>query len=383
VDSGNARTSPVRVLHVLGGMNRGGVETWLMHVLRHIDRNCFKMDFLVHTVNPCAYDDEIHSLGSEIIPCLHPSRPWNYARNFKRVLKEHGPYDVVHSHVHHFSGYILRLARQAGVPTRIAHSHNDTAAPDRKPGLKRSLYLRLCKKWIYRNATKGLAASREAALALFGDSWEGDPRWTLLYCAIDLDSFRFQPNRDEVHRELGLPAGAMVVGHVGRFDEAKNHDFLIDIACAMARRSADIYYLLLGDGPLRERIRRKAERAGIADRVIFAGVRADVPRVMLGAMDLFLMPSHHEGLPLVLMEAQAAGLPCVISSVISPDTDVVGHLIRRLPLSLSADEWAGEALSMLRLARLKPGQTPVPAVVDSRFNISRGVNSLKAVYQTL
>ena len=112
MDSGNARTSPVRVLHVLGGMNRGGVETWLMHVLRHIDRNRFRMDFLVHTVNPCAYDDEIHSLGSEIIPCLHPSRPWTYVRNFKRILREHGPYDVVHSHVHHFSGHILRLARR-------------------------------------------------------------------------------------------------------------------------------------------------------------------------------------------------------------------------------------------------------------------------------
>ena len=244
------------------------------------------------------------------------------------------------------------------------------------------MYLVLCKRWIHRHATTGLAASREAALALFGESWEDDPRWTLLYCGIDLDPFRSQPDRDEVRRELRLPVGAIVVGHVGRFDEQKNHDFLIDIASAMARRSADIYYLLLGDGPLRERIRRKAERAGIADRVIFAGVRADVPRVMLGAMDLLFMPSHHEGLPLVLIEAQAAGLPCVISSVISPETDVVGHLIRRLPLSLSADEWAGEALNMLKLAQLKPGPTPVSAVVDSQFNILRCISSLKAVYET-
>jgi glycosyltransferase involved in cell wall biosynthesis len=102
---------------------------------------------------------------------------------------------------------------------------------------------------------------------------------------------------------------------------------------------------------------------------------------MLGAMDLLLMPSHHEGLPLVLIEAQSAGLPCVISSVISPDTDVVAHLIRRLPLSLSADEWAGEALNMLKVAPLKPGPTPVPAVVDSHFNIFRGISSMKAVYQ--
>src|SRR6476661_2448436 len=90
----------IRILHVVGGMNRGGVETWLMHVLRHIDREHFRMDFLVHTALPCAYDEEIRSLGSEIIPCLHPSRPWRYAQHFRRILKENAPYNVVHSHVH-------------------------------------------------------------------------------------------------------------------------------------------------------------------------------------------------------------------------------------------------------------------------------------------
>src|SRR5208337_3468794 len=134
---------PIRILQVVGGMERAGVETWLMHVLRQIDRDRFRMDFLVHTDHPCAYDEEIHSLGSKIIPCLRPSRPWTYARNFTRILREHGPYDVVHSHVHHFSGYVVRLAHRAGIPLRISHSHNDTTNLEARSGMIRHAYLSL------------------------------------------------------------------------------------------------------------------------------------------------------------------------------------------------------------------------------------------------
>ena len=117
----------IRILHVVGGMDPGGVETWLMHILRNIDRDRFHMDFIVHTNKHCAYDDEICTIGSKIIPCLHPNQPWTYAANFRRIVNEHGPYDIVHSHVHHFSGYVLRLAKQLGIRTCIAHSHNDTS----------------------------------------------------------------------------------------------------------------------------------------------------------------------------------------------------------------------------------------------------------------
>ncbi len=172
----------IRILHVVSGMNRGGIETWLMHILRHIDRDHFQIDFLVHTTQPCAYDNEIRALGSKIIPCLHPSQPWLYAHNFKRILREYGSYDIVHSHVHHFSGYVLRLAQQAGVPTRIAHSHNDTSSLQAKAGLYRQLYLALMKRYIARYATAGLGASHKAVVALFGSVWETDPRWRTLYC---------------------------------------------------------------------------------------------------------------------------------------------------------------------------------------------------------
>src|SRR5690242_11069048 len=133
-------TYPIKVLHAVGGMNRGGVETWLMHVLRHIDRDRFQIDFLVHTTQPCDYDDEIRRLRSTIIPCLDHFRPWLYASNFRHILREYGPYDVVHSHVLHYSGYILRLARQAGVPVRVAHSHLDTSPFQSKLPFLRRVY---------------------------------------------------------------------------------------------------------------------------------------------------------------------------------------------------------------------------------------------------
>jgi hypothetical protein len=103
------------------------------------------LDFLVHTDHPCDYDEEINSLGSKIIPCLHPSRPWTYGRNFLRILREHGPYDVVHSHVHYFSGYILRLSHRAGVPLRISHSHIDSTSREAHSGIVRHAYLSLMK----------------------------------------------------------------------------------------------------------------------------------------------------------------------------------------------------------------------------------------------
>ncbi len=321
--SSAGRQTPIRILHVVRGMNPGGVETWLMHVLRHIDRRKFQFDFLTHTRDRCFYDQEIQHLGGRIIPCMHPSWPWCYAKNFSRALSLFGPYDVVHSHVHHFSGFVLTLAARANVPIRIAHSHNDLSTVDRRAGIMRRLYLTLSKRLIARHATVGLACSNLAAAALFDAAWQTDPRFKVLYCGIDLKPFQESVDREHVRKELGLPPEAFVCGHVGRFAEQKNHDFLVDIFSLVAKDLPKASLLLIGDGPLRTKIEEKVRRLGLDDRVIFAGVRADVPRLMLGAMDCFVFPSFHEGLPLVLLEAQAANLPCIISNTISDEVDCI------------------------------------------------------------
>ena len=372
---------PIRILHIVGGMNRGGVETWLMHVLRHIDRERYQMDFLVHTLEPCAYDDEIRALGSRIIACPHPHRPWRFAPQFLRILREHGPYDIVHSHVHHYSGFTLWLAKQAGVPMRIAHSHNDTTTGDRAAGLMRKFYLRMMEQAIRRAATHGLACSHRAAAALYGRQWQRDPRWQVLYYGIDLAPFREALSADSatVRAELGLPPEALVIGHVGRFAPQKNHEFLIDIFAEIARREPRAHLLLVGDGPLRGSIEAKVRALGLQERVTFTGLRADVPRLMAAAMDLFVFPSIYEGLGLVLVEAQAAGLPCVLSDVIPHEADVVPALIHRLALQADAATWAERVLAVAVQRPLSAAEA-LATVEASPFAIQQSVSRLEAVY---
>ena len=370
----------MRILHVVGSMNRGGAETWLMHVLRRVDPVDFHMDFLVHTSEHGAYDDEISDAGSLVIPCLNPKYPPQYARNFKKVLSEYGPYDVVHSHVHHYTGFVLRLVHSTGVQTLIAHSHNDTRGPEEQAGKTRRMYLNLMKLMISRYAHCGLAASTEAAEDLFGPHWADDPRWRILYCGIDLEPFAQTVDPQRIRGELGIPREAFIVGHVGRFSEQKNHTFLIDIASEVAKDAADIRFLLVGNGPLRPAIEQKVEKLGLRDKVIFTGVRADVPRLMLGAMDAFILPSLYEGLPLVLIEAQAAGLPCMFSGVLTEEADIVKHLVKRLPVDGQAFIWADAILAMQRNKTTAKDPRAVTVVEHSAFNITSSVEELIRVY---
>lgn len=370
----------IRILHVVGGMNRGGIETWLMHILRNIDRDRFGMDFLVPTVQPCAYDEEIRKLGSKVIPCLYPSKPWLYAGNLKRILREYGSYDIVHSHIHHYSGYILRLAHQAGIPLRIAHSHIDTSSTEARAGWSRRLYLTLMKRWISRYATHGLGCSSNAAADLFSSGWKTDPRWQLLYYGIDLAPFHNRVNSIQVRAELGLPKDAFVIGHIGRFDRQKNHLFLLEIAAEVAKREPKMRLLLIGGGSLQQEIEHKVAQMGLTERAIFLGSRSDVPRLMLGAMNVFLFPSLYEGLPLVLLEAQAAGLPCVFSDAITREVEEVKPLMQQMSLSQPASAWAKAVLAVRDTANTISPKETLSLVEKSPFNIAQSIQALKVIY---
>ena len=206
---------------MVGAMNAGGVETWLMNILRNIDRNRYRMDFLVHTDQPGVYDEEIRNLGSQVIPCLHPRRPLAYARNFVRCLRHHGSYDLIHSHVHLFSGYVVQLARSVGVACRISHSHNDTSRQRRGP--MNRLYRATMRRWLRQHSTARLACSRQAAAALYGDIGKSERLCRVVSYGRDLSPFRSRIDKSSVRAELGIPADAFVVGHVGNFTEQKNY----------------------------------------------------------------------------------------------------------------------------------------------------------------
>lgn len=374
----------IKVLQVVGEMNRGGMETWLMHVLRHLDRDRFRVDFLVHADAGCAYDEEIVSLGSGLFR-IRPSLkkvPAAYTRRFRKVLGEGGPYHVLHSHVHYFSGMVLRLAAGAGVKERIAHIHIDTAPVRAKAGAPRRLFMSLMRKWVRDYATVGLAASTAAAASFFGSDWKEDPRWRVLHCGIDLEPFKGEGGRKRVREELGIPGDSLVIGHVGRFQPQKNHAFILRIAVEAAEREHRAFFLLVGDGPLRGEVERRAREMGLGERVVFAGERDDVPR-MMRAMDAFLLPSLYEGLPLALLEAQASALPCVVSENVSPEAQAVEGLVRRVSLEEPPSTWAEEILRAAEEARGTGRALCLEVLEKSDFNIVNSVKKLEELYENL
>lgn len=380
------RTRPIKILQVVGGMHRGGIETWLMQILRNIDHDLFQMDFLVHTSEPCEYDDEIRSYGCRIIASPYPPHPnrhiWSYPAFVKRILQEYGPYDVIHSHSGVVNGNILRIAAQADVPVRIAHSHDDHSHLIAQQPWKRRLYWALLKRWISRYATLGLACSRDAAADMFGSQWQEDRRWQILYCGLDLSAFQEEVDPALVRSEFDIPADAFVIGHIGRFETQKNHQLLIEIAAEVAIQEPKMRLLLIGKGSLRPEIEEQVARLNLTDKVIFAGTRSDVPQLMLGAMDVFLLPSLHEGLPLVLIEAQAAGLPCIFSKVISNEVNIVTNLIQQLSLSQSPSEWAKVILAQKQI-NLSTKKVEALSILqkNSPFNIKTSAENLTDVYR--
>lgn len=363
-------------------MDRAGMESWLMNILRHIDRERFRMEFLVETDDPCDYDEEIRALDSRTIPCSETRRPLTYGLDFSRIMRKFGPYDVVHSHFHYYSGWVLCLAHHAGVPNRIVHSHTDGSTLEAEATLLRRFVLCLARRWIKHYATGGLACSKDAGADLFGKYWEADPRWELHYCGIDVNLYSAETDPVAIRANFGIPSDALVVGHVARFAEVKNHSFLLDIAVELSKRKPEVRFLLIGDGPLRTDIQSKAQKLNLEQKIIFAGVRTDVPRLMLSAMDIFLLPSLLEGLPLVLIEAQAAGLPCVFSDDITEEVDVVNPLMHRVSLSQPASFWAESLVGALEAGKAANRSDALLSVTQSPFNIHASVKNLVRFYRT-
>lgn len=372
----------VRILHCVHQMDRGGLETWLMQLLRRIDRQRFAVDVLVNTPEAGAYDEEVRALGSRIIVCPAHRHPWRYAQAFRHLLCKHGPYDVVHTHTHYFSGIVARLAYAAGVPCIIAHSHADTRHADARSNPLRWTYQQVMRHWVVTYATLGFATSVNAADALYGSDWQMDPRWRVLYCGIDLQAFSEPVDREAMRAEIGVDRQAFVLGHVGRLARVKNHAYLLRIAAIAAQHDPSVQLLLIGDGAERCSIERQAAQLGIRERVIFAGARADVARLLKGAIDVFLFPSHAEGLGLALIEAQAAGLPCVIAEKIPPEAVVVPELVRRLGLNVPPATWATSVMEM-RAVHMPTAQTAFEMVARSPFNIEVSVQALEETYGVL
>jgi glycosyltransferase involved in cell wall biosynthesis len=372
---------PLRVLHILGRLGHGGVEVWLMNMIRALDHCRFQSDFLVHSHEPAPYDEEARQLGSHIF-MLDPPRNHglSYGRQLAGLLKEQGPFDVVHSHVHFFSGYNLRIAASRGVKVRIAHSHNDERGlTSGKTGLMRQGYVWLMKRWIKRYATMGLACSSLAAASLFGERWQEDSRFRVLKYGVDFSRFAALDERGALRRQLGLPQTRRILGQVGRLVYQKNHAFTVRVLEELIQLEHDAHLLLVGAGELEQSIRAQLDAAGLADRATLVGDQHDVAPY-LGAMDCMIFPSYYEGLGIVALEAQAAGIPVVASDHVPKDVDVIPSMVEHLPLASGARAWA-EMIGRRFNEEARDSRLTATQMAESEFGIDRAVKNLSATYE--
>jgi len=372
---------PIGVLHVVGSLNRGGIETWLCGVVARLPQERYHSDFCTYRSNRGAYASELEQFGCTFhsIPLgSNPTAMFRFARRFRQLLRERR-YDVVHCHGLLLVGFILFLARMEDTPVRIAHAHSSDRKTGRVHSVVNRLGLVLNRTLTRLCSTRGIACSAEAGAALFGTRWRTNPKYSLIHCGIDLKPFGSNLSPNPVRALLGIEPGARVIGHVGSFSVAKNHRFLIEAAAPVLRQCDSAVLLLVGDGVLRRSIEEKCAVLGIRGRVVFAGVSSRVPDLMRCAMDVFVMPSLHEGLPLVLLEAQAAGLPCLVSDVVSHEAAISDSAIRFLALSAGPEAWGRAVLSSLDSGRTRP-RNLLERIRGTDFNVEVSARRLMDLY---
>ena len=357
----------IRVLHIVTYMGRGGLETMLMNYYRHIDRTRLQFDFLVHRDFEADYDREILELGGRIhrFPRLIP---WSgkYRNQLKAFFRQHPEYRIVHVHQDCLSSVALQCAMECGVPVRIGHSHSVHQRLDLKYLIK-LYYMRK----IPDCATLLLACSRQAGQWMFSGA-----EFRLLNNAIAVSEYVFDRNRRQAARErLNLQREDFLLGHVGQFRPEKNHGFLVEVFFHYHKNHPEAKLLLVGGGGEEPVIRKKAEQLGIRDRVIFAGIRSDVPD-LLQAMDVFVFPSLFEGLPLSVVEAQASGLPCLISDKVPEECILTDGLVWKMPLSEDSEKWA-EIIDALRTI---PRRDRSAEIRRAGFDIVEEAKKLERLY---
>ena len=339
--------NPIRVLHIFGRMQTGGAEMRTLDLMRHLDRQRYKLDYCTLSGLPGVLDDQIQALGGRVHPCqIGPTFP----TRFRRLLRRER-YNVVHSHVHLFSGYLVRLAAMEGTPVRISHFRS--MADGHQDNLRRRIQRALMRRWIDRYATHILAVCEGAMLFAWGANWPSDPRCRVIYNGLDLAAFEGPADPVGIRREFSLSEDCRLYIHVGRISPEKNHRRLISVFDLLARRDpmARLVLVAAGGNETEQRVCEQVHELGLSGRVILAGSRSDVPR-LIKASDLMIFPSLREGLPGAVLEACAAGTP-VLASDLPGVREIAAHfpMVRYLPLEAGDETWASTAEAL----RVAPG----------------------------
>ena len=326
----------IRIIHAVPKMNREGIQSFIMNIYRNIDRNKIQFDFLIHSKERGDFESEIEELGGNIyhLYSLSSHHFLHYQRDLKKFFAQH-QYKIIHSHINLLSSFTLKGAMKAGINVRIAHSHSSSIL-DR--GVKRLIKL-FAKGQMNKYATKKIACSTDAAIWQFGKASFDAGEVEIVPNGIDVDKFLFsKEKRDEIRKANNIEENAFVLGHVGGFRKVKNHTFLLKVFAKLKKINLHSYLMLVGSGELEQKIKEEATDLGVLDSVIFTGSIKDVSPYY-SAFDSFVFPSMYEGLGIVLVEGQAAGLPCFLSNTLPIETMLSD---KYYPLSLCSgpDEWA-------------------------------------------
>lgn len=371
----------IKVLIITGTMDVGGIENQLMHLLRNADKSRFQIDF-TSTIPNAYYRGEIEALGGRylVIPHMAHSNPFPYCKALYNIMKE-GQYDIVHSHELFHSGIVLLVAALAGVPGRFAHAHNwqDGDGSGKRRSVLRGLYNSLMRRLILSCSTHQLACSTLAGKFLYGEKCLQKDSYHLVFNSVDTGKFLDAYDQQETGEFCD---GWVNVLQVGRVTRVKNQLFLTEIAGEFRRQKKNIRILCAGSGDAdyMELVQRVIEEKGLQQHIQMLGVRSDIAPLMRKS-SAFVLPSQYEGMPLVLIEAQASGLPCVIADTFSHEVDFEMGRIHWLPLNGNAAQWADAIENALTMGRASRDQV-VQAVNRKHFDSKMFAKILCDLYES-
>ena len=329
----------IHVLQFFSTLNSGGAENRMMDIYRQIDPNIVIFDFAVLHSGEHAFDKEIMKNGSQkyVLPDPRKGLLKNYLA-LRKFFRNHSEFVAVHAHMNWYSGVVLLAAKHAGIQYRVAHARS---LFNKKRGFKDKVFCAIGKVLIGLVATKRMAISEDAAMAIFGKRVIKQTNYQFVPNSIDENKYSVLnvADRASIRRLIGIPEGKMALVNVANFRSPKNHDFLIEIAASLKRKHYPFVLYLIGEGDLRNVIETKVSKLDLDDSVIFLGHRADVPQI-LGAFDVMVFPSLYEGLGGVVLEAQLVGIPAIVSTGIPREADVGIDMVEFVSLEENASVWA-------------------------------------------
>jgi glycosyltransferase EpsF len=358
----------LRVAQIIGNVERGGVESVVLNYYGHMDHEQIQFDLFVTENSLCDVPDYVASSGARIYNIPYPSKPIKYVNRLVKIFKLN-KYKIVHVHMNTLSGFALLAAKLARVPVRICHNHSVSHPSEGIQAIIKNI-LRHASPLF---ATDYFACGVHAAQWMYGEKRLTNGNVYLMLNAIDTERFKFDAQRRrEVREMLNIPVDAFVIGHIGRFVLAKNHDFLIKVFKALHVKKQDSLLLMVGDGELMESIKVVCEQSDLSSSVRFAGSVTN-PEDYYSGMDVFCMPSLFEGFGLVVIEAQCSGLPCVISNAI-PEEAVYTEMTH-ICHSFNVDEWSCMLYNLSEQSRAEQSRAEQSRAEQSRAEQSRAEQS--------